>query len=371
MANRTIKLRGGGIPAGTLIGRVGNNNIVGAASLVKISDLATKSYVLQVAGLPAIADGDIVANISGGTAVPIGNTLTQVMDYTLAANSPAQGQILYRNATGWVILAPGTSGYILSTGGAGANPSWVPNATAANPTATAGPVAVNGVATTFMRSDAAPAIQLASNAQKGVVQGDGSSITITAGVASATGFVPLAAAFHPGYRSGLYYGAPTTGSSSTTTTTAANTLYAVPIYIGVSQTFTKFAFNVTGGNAGNFEGGIYTNSGGLPVTLIQDFGSHAVVLGKNEITGLTITLSPGWYWLVVAFSSASVVCTSFPAMTNTPGGMLFGSTVVNGNATGGADIEGSWTYSAGNLPTPFPTVVAATKSSFLGLFVGF
>src|ERR1019366_2336166 len=33
--------------------------------------------------------------------------------------------ILYRNATGWVVLAPGTSGYVLSTGGAAANPSWI------------------------------------------------------------------------------------------------------------------------------------------------------------------------------------------------------------------------------------------------------
>lgn len=65
----------------------------------------------------------------------------------------------------------------------------------ANPTATAGPAAVNGVATTAMRSDAAPAIQLGTNAQKGIVQVDGTTITAAAGVISgAAGANPTATA---------------------------------------------------------------------------------------------------------------------------------------------------------------------------------
>lgn len=44
-----------------------------------------------------------------------------------------QGDILYRNATGWVTLAPGTAGFVLTTGGAAANPAWA--ATAASMTA--------------------------------------------------------------------------------------------------------------------------------------------------------------------------------------------------------------------------------------------
>jgi len=43
-------------------------------------------------------------------------------DVTLT--SPVQGHILYRNASGWVNLAPGTSGHFLKTQGAGANPIW-------------------------------------------------------------------------------------------------------------------------------------------------------------------------------------------------------------------------------------------------------
>lgn len=55
----------------------------------------------------------------------------------------------------------------------------------ANPTATAGPTAVNGAATTFMRSDAAPAVQLGTNAAPGIVQADNVTIKSTLGVIAA------------------------------------------------------------------------------------------------------------------------------------------------------------------------------------------
>jgi hypothetical protein len=43
--------------------------------------------------------------------------------------STTQGAILYRNATEWVALTPGTAGYVLTTGGPAADPSWVANGT--------------------------------------------------------------------------------------------------------------------------------------------------------------------------------------------------------------------------------------------------
>ncbi len=36
-----------------------------------------------------------------------------------------EGDVLYRSATGWVVLPPGTAGQLLSTGGPAADPSWV------------------------------------------------------------------------------------------------------------------------------------------------------------------------------------------------------------------------------------------------------
>lgn len=35
-----------------------------------------------------------------------------------------EGDILYRSASGWVVLGPGTAGQVLTTGGTGADPAW-------------------------------------------------------------------------------------------------------------------------------------------------------------------------------------------------------------------------------------------------------
>jgi hypothetical protein len=60
-------------------------------------------------------------------------------------------------------------------------------ASGANPSATAGASAVNGSATTFMRSDGAPAVQVGSASQEGIVQVDGTTITASAGTISTPG----------------------------------------------------------------------------------------------------------------------------------------------------------------------------------------
>ena len=71
--------------------------------------------------LAAIANNNILANISGSSAAPVANTLSAVVDNAMGST---QGSILYRNATAWVALGPGTNGQILQSGGSGANPSW-------------------------------------------------------------------------------------------------------------------------------------------------------------------------------------------------------------------------------------------------------
>lgn len=69
----------------------------------------------------AIADKNILSNISGGSALPVGHTLTDILDNIVGSN---RGYLLFRNASGWVGLAPGTIGQILTTGGPSADPSW-------------------------------------------------------------------------------------------------------------------------------------------------------------------------------------------------------------------------------------------------------
>jgi hypothetical protein len=72
------------------------------------------------AELATAADGTVKSNISGSTASPSDNTITAVLDKL----GSTQGQILYRNATSWVPLTPGTAGQFLTTQGAAANPNW-------------------------------------------------------------------------------------------------------------------------------------------------------------------------------------------------------------------------------------------------------
>jgi hypothetical protein len=50
-------------------------------------------------------------------------TETQALDWIGAT----RGQILYRGASAWLPLSPGTAGQLLQTGGAGADPSWITN----------------------------------------------------------------------------------------------------------------------------------------------------------------------------------------------------------------------------------------------------
>lgn len=73
------------------------------------------------AKLANVADGSVLANISGGSTFPSATTTSALLDATLGNT---QGNIAYRNGSGWTVLAPSTNGLALVTGGAGANPSW-------------------------------------------------------------------------------------------------------------------------------------------------------------------------------------------------------------------------------------------------------
>ena len=71
-----------------------------------------------------VPSGVLLGRQSGGEGpvefIPIDDSLQSQLD----AISATQGSILYRNATEWTALAPGTSGQFLKTNGAAANPSW-------------------------------------------------------------------------------------------------------------------------------------------------------------------------------------------------------------------------------------------------------
>lgn len=72
----------------------------------------------------------VVATAVGATGTALaGNTGADPTFQTISALldnlGATQGQILYRNATVWTVLAPGSSGQVLQSGGAAANVSWL------------------------------------------------------------------------------------------------------------------------------------------------------------------------------------------------------------------------------------------------------
>lgn len=104
--------------------------------------------------VPTIAAHTILANITGSTAAPVGNSLTSVIDSSI---TNVQGSILYRNATQWTSLSPGTNGQLLSTGGAAANPSWI------NAPATGANTALSNLTATAINQSLVPNANLTLN----------------------------------------------------------------------------------------------------------------------------------------------------------------------------------------------------------------
>jgi hypothetical protein len=78
---------------------------------------------------PTQGNNTVLGNNSGATGPALPLTASNVLD--MICNT--QGSVLYRNTTGaggWLCLAPGTTGQVLTTAGAAANPSWTTPASA-------------------------------------------------------------------------------------------------------------------------------------------------------------------------------------------------------------------------------------------------
>lgn len=99
--------------------------------------------------------GSVYGNSSAAGRPGRPETATAILDRAFAA---VQGNILYRNASAWVVLAPGTDGQQLRTGGAGANPSW---STATWPNTAAAGTVVSALTSNTFTASAAPVLGIA------------------------------------------------------------------------------------------------------------------------------------------------------------------------------------------------------------------
>lgn len=78
---------------------------------------------IPVIKLANMATSRVKGRATAGTGAPEDLTLSQVLDMI---GSAAQGDILYRGSAAWQRLAASTAGYVLATGGAGVDVSYVP-----------------------------------------------------------------------------------------------------------------------------------------------------------------------------------------------------------------------------------------------------
>lgn len=168
--------------------------------------------VVTNAKLATMATHTIKANLTGGTANPTDATLTSILDLI----TTTQGSVLYRGASTWTALPPGSSGQVFTSGGPAANPSY----TTAGTVSTVSVVSANGFAGSVATATTTPAITL-STTITGILQGNGTAIS----AATTTGSGSVVLATSPTLVTPLL-GTPTSGTLTNCT--------GLPISTGVS-----------------------------------------------------------------------------------------------------------------------------------------
>ena len=109
--------------------------------------------------LASIPNNTLLGNVSGNATVPVALTasdITPLVDLSVADSITGSGQAGDPLELVGDVETPGNS-YFYGTNAAGAK-GWYASSVGANPSAAVGLTAVEGIAATFMRSDAAPAL---------------------------------------------------------------------------------------------------------------------------------------------------------------------------------------------------------------------
>ena len=103
----------------------GVSSIATTAPITGGTITTTGTIGLQAAGvdnsyLASMAGGTVKANVTGSPAQPSDASVSSVLDVV----GSTRGTVLYRGVSSWSPLLPGSANDILSSGGAGADPSW-------------------------------------------------------------------------------------------------------------------------------------------------------------------------------------------------------------------------------------------------------
>ena len=277
----------------------------GATSLV-----ATSNSTITTLSALSLPGAQVTGNISGNAANVTGTVV--VANGGTGLTSLTAHDVIVGNGTGNVTLvSPSTAGFVLTSNGTSADPSFQAPATSGTVTSVS-VVSANGLAGTVATATTTPAITL-STSITGILQGDGTAI-----------------------------------SAASTTGTGNVVLSASPTLTG---TITAAAANFSGAiSASNFSGSSSgTNTGDQTITLTGDVtgsgtGSFATTLATVATAGTTgsstaipvITINAKG--LTTSITTAAVV-----APAGTLSGTTLNSTVVSSSLTSvGTIATGVW-----------------------------
>jgi hypothetical protein len=275
----------------------------------------------------AIVNGDLAGSIANnklanssitiaGSSTALGGSITG--STILDSIGSTRGSVLYRGASGWAILTPGTSGQVLTSNGAGADPSYQ----AAGGGIAIGTTTANGTAGRVLYTDG-------SFVQAYTVTGTGNAVLSAS--PTLTGTVDAAAATF-------------SNTVSLTSTTAANNkiTQGAAINIGTTSTDGIVLQNTTAAAAG-----------------AQQYSPRLRFRGSGWKTNATAAAQDIEYWIdarPIQGTSAPTSQLSFNVQTNGSGGepiFVINDTNTNDGATfyygrawgsGATDIYNSVTY---------------------------
>lgn len=261
---------------------------------------------VDLTDLETIAAAKVLGSVAGGDVSEL--SITNVLD--LAGST--RGQVLYRGASTWSALSPGTAGQLLQTGGAGADPSWVTGVAVTD--GDKGSITVSSFGTVWTLDDAAVSLAKMANLNQyeligrtssgaGVPQAKATSADVWAllgtandaafrtelGLASMATQASSAVAITGGTIEGITSSQMTAKVSATTSGTLA---------LADADTVIMMSGNVT------LNGGVFSNphmillyAGGSSRTITQG-SSMTLRLGGSATTG---TRSMAAYTVAVAF----------------------------------------------------------------------
>ena len=189
---------GNGVPSGTVPGD--GSEYIDISTTPPTLYVASAGSWLKVGVYNFLDLGDAPHSYTGdaNTLVQVNPTATGLrfegISGVLDVLGPTQGDILYRDAAGWTTLSPGTIGQALTTGGAGANPTWSSAGSALEvqsngTTLTTGATLINF--TTNMTATASGTQVTVSSSGGGGGGGSNALWDLSAGVPSASSFTQL------------------------------------------------------------------------------------------------------------------------------------------------------------------------------------